>query len=506
MNVSLRWALCLAVFESPTVGTWTFGALVGVAWLVLAVMIQRDRRAQLRLPLLLLGAWLLSTAIWATRFFAFGTRDFFELVSHVTGALAATRVAWLLIVDQLLKDGSRIGLSKIARDLLHSLVMIVVSVSAARAAGADAQALATTGGLVTAGLTFSLQQTLGDLVAGILLSARAPFDVGDWIAYDDNRQHIGRVVEINWRDTRMITNDEVEVVVPNSTLAKASILNYTRPLARSRRWVNIDVGYQHPPHEVVECVREAMRDPLPGVIQTPACDVILVDFAASSVRFAVRFFIDDFTRRDAIDSEVRMRLWYALHRGGIDFQFPHMDVQVVTGAGPDPEAKMRRKEEALRRVDFLGQMQDEDIAALARGAHTRVFHQGEVVVRAGDTSTDLYVVASGECVVRTDAGREVARLGEGEFFGEMALLTGEPRSATVAAVTPCTLYFVRAETFRTVIARYPEKLEVVSRVVAERQAEIEKRRGADVSLELKAKQQETLLTRMRRFFAGSERE
>jgi CRP-like cAMP-binding protein len=179
-----------------------------------------------------------------------------------------------------------------------------------------------------------------------------------------------------------------------------------------------------------------------------------------------------------------------------------MDVQMVERAGLDPEAKLQRKEQALRRVDFLAQMQSDDIRALSSAAHTRVFHQGETVVRAGDTTTDLFVVASGECVVRTESGRELARLGEGDFFGEMALLTGEPRSATVAAVTPCTLYAVHAETFRTVIARYPEKLETVSRVVAERQAEIERRRGADVSLELKAQQQETLLTRMRRFFGG----
>lgn len=494
----------VGAIEPPSLTTVGFGVATLLAWAVLAVAIPKEKRAQLRLPLLFQGIWLISTIVWATKFFAAGTRDLFALVSAVTGAIAIARVAWLLVIDVFLKEGQRIGLSKLARDLLHAIMMIVVAISAARAAGADAQALATTGGLVTAGLTFSLQQTLGDLVAGILLSARAPFEVGDWIAYDDDRQHVGRVVEINWRDTRLHTNDDVEVVVPNSTLSRASIMVFTRPRPISRRTVAFDVGYQHAPHDVIDAVRDAIHDPIAGVLASPSPDVILSSFEGSSVRFTVRFFVEDFPRRDVIDSEVRMRLWYALHRVGIDFQFPRLDVEVLQPATQDPEAKMQRRADALARVDFLGKMAQDDIRALARASRTRVFHPGEVIVRAGDTSTELFVLSTGECVVRTDTGREVARLGSGDFFGEMALLTGEPRSATVAAVTPCTLHVLQAEAFRSVIARYPEKLEQVSQVVAERQAEIERRRGADVSLQLKAQQQETLLTRMRRFFSGTQ--
>ncbi len=495
--------LALVAYEEPTTKQiLAFASVTLPALALLAIVTPKDQRARLRTPTLLLGAWALFVVVASTRWFALGTRDVAGLLSSVAGALGAARIAWVLIIDVLLREGSRIGLSKLARDLLHAVLMIFVAISAARAAGADAQALATTGGLVTAGLTFSLQQTLGDLVAGILLSARAPFEVGDWIGYDDDARHIGRVIEINWRDTRLQTNDEVEVVVPNSTLSKAAIRIYTKPKPLSRRIVTFDVGYQHAPHDVVEAVRDAINSPLNGVLTTPKADVILVSFEDSAVRFAVRFFIEDFPRRDLIDSEVRMRLWYALHRVGIDFQFPRIEVETLTQQHLDPEAKMQRRADALSRVDFLGQMQHDDVLALAKSSRTRVFHHGEVIVRAGDSSTELYVLASGECVVTNAQGRELARLGPGDFFGEMALLTGEPRSATVSAVTPCTLHVLQAETFRTVIARYPEKLEQVSQVVAERQAEIEQQRGADVSQELKAKQQVTLLSRMRRFFAG----
>jgi small-conductance mechanosensitive channel len=268
--------------DSPSLTTVGFGVATLVAWFVLAVLIPKEHRGRLRLPLLMQGMWLIATVIWAAKFFAVATRDLFAVVSSVFGALALTRIGWLLVIDVFLQEGRRIGLSKLTRDLLHAVTLIIVAISAARAAGADAQALATTGGLVTAGLTFSLQQTLGDLVAGILLSARAPFEVGDWVAYDDDRQHVGRVVEINWRDTRLHTNDDVEVVVPNSTLARASILVLTRPRPISRRMVLFDVGYQHAPHDVVDAVREAINDPISGVLPTPAPDVILSSFEGSS--------------------------------------------------------------------------------------------------------------------------------------------------------------------------------------------------------------------------------
>lgn len=495
--------LSLVAMEEPTTKQALFFVGLTLPMLVLLVVLSpKDQRSRLRTPALLLGAWALFMVVARTRWFALGTRDVSSLLSSVTGALAASRMAWMLVVDVFLKEGSRIGLSKLARDLLHAVLMIFVAISAARAAGADAQALATTGGLVTAGLTFSLQQTLGDLVAGILLSARAPFEVGDWIAFDDQRNNIGRVVEINWRDTRLLTNDDVEVVVPNSTLSKAAIRIFTRPRPHNRRSVFIDVGYHHAPHDVVAAVSEAIGSPLPGVLQTPRPDVILSDFGDSAMRFTVRFFIDDFQRRDAIESEMRMRLWYALHRAGIDFQFPRMEIETVSSQQMDPESKLQQRADALARVDFIGQMEQQDIMALARTARTRVFHRGEVIVRAGDTSTELYIVASGECVVSNEHGRELARLGAGEVFGEMALLTGEPRSATVSAATPCTLHVLQADAFRKVIVRYPEKLEHISKIVTERQAEIERQRGADISLELKAEKQLTLLSRMRRFFLG----
>lgn len=495
--------LSLVAMEEPTTKQALFFAGLTLPLLaLLALLTAKDQRARLRTPALLLGAWALFMVVARTRWFSLGTRDVSSLLSSVAGALSVSRIAWMLVVDAFLKEGSRIGLSKLARDLLHAVLMIFVAISAARAAGADAQALATTGGLVTAGLTFSLQQTLGDLVAGILLSARAPFEVGDWIGFDDQNKHIGRVVEINWRDTRLQTNDEVELVVPNSTLSKVAIQIFTKPRPISRRTVVIDVGYHHAPHDVVGAVREAIDSPLPGVLKTPRPDVILLNFGESAMRFAVRFFIDDFQRREVIDSEMRMRLWYALHRVGIDFQFPRMEIETISPRQVDPESKMQRRADALSRVDFIGQMEHDDVLALARSARTRVFHTGEVIVRAGETSTELFVVASGECVVTNEQGRELARLGVGDFFGEMALLTGEPRSATVSAATPCTLHVLQADAFSTVIARYPEKLEQVSKIVAERQAELERKRGADLSLELRAKQQVTLLSRMRRFFAG----
>ncbi|MDP3276427.1 MAG: mechanosensitive ion channel family protein [Deltaproteobacteria bacterium] len=487
--------------QPPSSSMWVLGALVLLCWMAAFIGSAYSQRRRLRAPLILLATWLLSTLIWRSTVFSLAFRDWFELISCITIGLAAARVGWILVVDLLLREGERVGLSKIARDLLQSGLMLVVTIVAARTAGADPQALATTGGLVTAGLTFSLQQTLGDLVAGVLLSAKAPFKIGDWVGYDDSGRRVGRVVEINWRDTRLLTNDMVELIVPNSVLAKASILNFSQPVQDTRRIVSFDIGYHHPPHQVLEAARRAVTDGVDGVLQTPSLDVIVQGFEASSVRYAVRYFLADYRERDAVDSRVRVRLWYALRRAGIDFQFSHLDVRMLDTAPVDTDARAQNVEESLRSVDFLKQMDESDVTALAQAAIVRLFHRGETVVHAGETTTEMFIVTQGRCVVRTAEGRELAQLGVNEFFGEMALLTGEPRSATVCALEDTTLVTLDRETFRTVIARYPEKLERVSLVVAERQAAMDARKGADVTQKQKLEEQNTMLGRMRRFFA-----
>lgn len=491
----------------PPVGMWGMAAAVFVLILLLGVLLRREQRRKLRAPFALMLSWAVATIFWGIPYFGYAVRDWCELISLVTLSLAAVRVGWLLVVDWGLQQGSALGISQITRDLVQSALYIVTAIAAARAAGADATAIATTGGLVTAGLTFSLQQTLSDLVAGILLQAQAPFKVGDWISYDGNSNIVGRVGEINWRATKVVTNDGVEVTIPNSVLARAAIVNYHEPTIASRRSVYFDVGYQHPPRMVQKLALEAIRG-ADGVLDSPPPSCLVADFAASGVRYWLRYFIKDMEVRDVIDSGVRVRLWYALRRARVDFVFPRMDLSFVgTSESERTEAEQRerqRRVHAFEKIDFLSPLTASERAELASRAKTHLFARGETIVREGERTTEFYIVAEGELSVCTEAARgEIARLSAGDFFGEMALLTGEPRNATVRAVDDCVLYVIDKPTFQTVIAGHKDLLEKVSKIVAERQAEMARRRGQpDETNEQRALREASLLTRMRRFFGG----
>src|SRR5690606_39397019 len=107
--------------------------------------------------------------------------------------------------------------------------------------------LLATSALLTAVIGLSLQETLGNLFAGLAIQAERPFEVNDWIQFDEHRHRVGRVVEINWRATKVETSDRVILTVPNGVLARAPIMNFSRPTALVRRSVYVDAPFDAPP-------------------------------------------------------------------------------------------------------------------------------------------------------------------------------------------------------------------------------------------------------------------
>jgi CRP-like cAMP-binding protein len=329
------------------------------------------------------------------------------------------------------------------------------------------------------------------------------------VQFDADTKNIGRVVEINWRATKVITLDELEIIVPNGTLAKAPIKNYSKPTTAVRRSIYFHVGYGAPPGRVQDLVLAATRE-APGVLALPAASVVTSNFADSGVEYWVRYFITEFQRRDAIDGGVRDRIWYALRRNGIDFAYPHRNIEMreVTSESREVEhrAGIAAREAALHNVDFLTVLSPDDHQRLAAMTERRLYARGEVVVHQGDDSREFFILESGEVAVTVQrsgaADVEVARLGAGKIFGEMAFLTGDKRNATVAAVSDCSILVVGHDAAQQILMRSPELAERMSGILAERQAELE--RHATVSPESRARQideqKSQLLARIKKFF------
>ena len=423
---------------------------------------------------------------------------------------AIGRAAFVLVVDAILAVRLGRPLPRIFRDVLQALVYAGVVLVTLRAAGVEPGSLLTTSALLTAVIGLSAQDTLGNLFAGLTIQTQRPFEVGDWIQYDPDPRLIGRVTEINWRVTKLLTADDVELIIPNGTISKTALRNFSKPTSLSRRVVEVQAPYEVSPRRVEEALAAAAVG-VPGVRMDPAPFVLTRSFADSGVTYLVHFFIDDFARRDRIDSAVRQRVWYALHRAGIGIPFPIRTVHVHQEtpelvAEREAEARARRLR-SLRGVDFLTTLPDESLARLASLCQSRLYMAGEEIIRQGEAGHELFVVESGEVAVLLGRGggsvAEVARLGPGKFFGEMSLMTGAPRAATIQAMRDCELCVVDKPAFQEILAAAPHLAERITEVLVERQAALEESLSARATRSTtdRAAKSSALLGTIRQFFA-----
>jgi len=374
----------------------------------------------------------------------------------------------------------RRAIPRILRDIMQGLAFVIAAIFVLSRASVDVSKIFTASVLTTAVIGLALQDTLGNLVAGLAMELERDLDVGDWIRIDD--KITGRIVEVRWRVTTLVTKNGDLMLVPNSMVARTPIVNFSRPSRTHRQWVYLRMHFRHPPARVREIVLQAVRR-VSAVQTEPAPDCIVWEFKDDAMTYAVRYWIREFERDDSIDGEVRAMLWYAMHRAGMEIPFPSRNIHVTEMT--DDRAQRKIEQSHLERVDALSQvnvfraLQGSHIEKLAQTLRVDVFGPGEVILRQGDPGDSLYIVRSGCVAVRLSSSRgdtEVAELGMGQFFGEMSLMTGASRSATVVAKSDVECYVVSKNAFREIIEEEPTLASTISEILSRRQGDL-----ADVS-------------------------
>jgi len=349
-----------------------------------------------------------------------------------------------------------------------------------------------TGSAIVFGLAF--QETLGNAFAGLALQVERPFRVGHWVTAAG---HEGRIIEVTWRATKIRTKAGNLVVLPNSEIAKTAITNYSEPTAPFRLEAVVGLGYETPPNTGVEALRAAMRR-VPRVLATPVPEVLLWDFGTSSVHYTARFWTEDFEDSEGVQSEVRKAIYYELGRRRISIPYP---VQVEYSREDPVIDDAARVRNALRMVVAVPAFANLPIGAqqaLAEATAGRLFADGEVVVREGDAGGSMYFVERGRVVVTVGpAQQRVAVTEAGGYFGEMSLLTGDPRTATVTADGDCVLLEVSSADFRAYVQSQPVVLEHLASAAELRKKELAQTRAA---VSETAQEPVSLLKRMQRFF------
>jgi small-conductance mechanosensitive channel/CRP-like cAMP-binding protein len=438
------------------------------------------------------------------------------LAAGLIEVLIVINLAALLLFD-LLVPRLRIDLPGIVHDLTVGVAYVVAIGWLMRKVGVDLSSIVATSAVVTAVLGLSLQATLGNVVGGVALQLDDSISEGDWIELESKVQ--GEVKKIRWRHTVLETRDWDTLIVPNSQLLSQTIKvlgkRIGEPLKR-RMWVYFNVDFRFHPSEVIRVVEEGLHSsPIERVAAEPKAQCLCYDFAKdgrdSFAYYAVRYWLTDLAIDDPTSSVVRERIYQALRRAQIPLAVP---ASALFLSHDDEEHAARKRvrllasfAHALDQVELFAKMSAEEKAKLAERVTFAPFSTGEVITKQGAAGHWLYILVKGQAEVRFEGAggdaRTVAHLQAPSFFGEMALMTGSPREATVIAEGPVECLRLDKEGFRAVLAERAEIAHEVSAILAKRRVEL---LSAQEHLDAEAKRRQMvsekgrILAAIQRFF------
>lgn len=394
--------------------------------------------------------------------------------------------------------------------LLESVIAVVLyglgaGFVAHRFLGVELTPFLATSAVVGAVVGLALQDTLGNLFAGIALHTEAPFRVGDWVRVAEQE---GRVEQVSWRAMRLLTWSQDTLTIPNNHVARSPILNYSQPREPHSRVLLMGVNYHTPPNKALS-VLAGLLEQVVEVSRVPPPTVRIVGYHDFYIQYEIRYHVAGYEEYRRAEGEIFRLIWYHFRRHGIEIPYPVRNVFLhqVENSADAKDGAASRLERALRAIDLFRPLSEEELrAAAARFRHLH-YAAGEEIIDEGAPGDSFFVIDRGEVEVGKTIGgtwRRLARLMEGQFFGEMALLTGEARAARVVAATDVDLFTIDKAGFHDILVANPAIAVDISAILAERrealsQAQDASGRGAD-SPHARSELKERILDRIRSYF------
>ena len=424
-------------------------------------------------------------------------QSFMNWTTPFSGHLAAWLYFWTLAVLIAFVEGFPLQFYRLrgklfpVPDLLRNIIRGVLLIGAGFAVlhfklHIDIAPLLGASALLTAVVGFALQGVLGNLLAGMSLHIVRAVVPGDWVAIGDLE---GEVIQTNWRETRLRTIAGHIMIVPNSTVSTATIHNMSRPTPLRRHKIPVGASYSDAPGDVIaaliesaKAVSEVLRDPVPSAF--------LVEYKDFGINYVLRFWTNRFHDRTSVEGDVMRMIWYQFKRCGIEIPFPMSDkilndvVEVIDHRRrqlPD-ETEAKQTVADLMHSDFFSKLlvdekgepllRPEQLTGIAASIRRIRFTKGETVFRQGEPGDSCYVVIRGKARGRVeykDASQaNEFDLGSGALFGEMSLVTGLPRTATVLVNEEVELLEISNGTFTVLLGMREDIPQVLAKLVAER--------------------------------------
>jgi small-conductance mechanosensitive channel len=388
------------------------------------------------------------------------------------------------------------------RDLLTILVYIVFAMASLRIIfRIDVSSILTTTTVLTAAVAFAMQTTIANIFSGFYVQGDENLKRKTWISIKDH-DITGEIVNVGFRYTTLRTLDHHKVLVPNNYIMQNIVLNLGTRGESEKTAVHLKVGlgYDLPPEKAIETMTRILLQE-EHIMKDPKPTVVVHNFLDSSIEYDLKYFLDDFSSNLPTRGSVLKKIWYAITREGYSIPFPHREI--INKVPQEPFAVDDKTLLAsLQRTDLLKSLSEEEFQRLSERVHVKVFGTGEVVVRQNDEGDSLFIVRRGGLTVYRDDA-VVGSLREGEFFGEMSLLTGERRKATVIAGSEVHLVEISKENIEPVIKANPDLLEKLSAILAQREEmNIEQQKRAERS-RVSVSGKEVFLKKLKAFFGLS---
>lgn len=478
--------------------------ILGAVWLV-ETWLLTDYLPQFGFQFIAKGEWKLDPKVtdmtlWTYAGLFDNTFHFVKLIVWMILVIAIVRFVTYLAFLASTRKSEQNEIATLLRTVLSIVVYIVAFfiIFQTQYPGINLGAIFTGSAILGVVVGLALQETLGNLFAGIALQADQPFQVGDVISIPD--RGTGVVETVSWRGVKIRTFQNKLLVISNAVLGKEAIEVAPKDNLNARL-VFFNTNYNVSPARTAQLVREAIRQ-AENVSHKMRPIVRIRDLGESSIDWEVKYWLDNYAKYNDSDALVRRNIWYAFQREKISFAYPTRTLHIEPKAGDIPvEEKINKNAERLNNVPIFTPLSDEETERLAHAAKTRIFAPGEPIVRAGQEGKSMFVIVRGQVDVQVpDNGgqRVINTLGENDFFGEMSLLTGAVRTATVIAIEETEVLRIEKAALKPIFEDNPELVDTIFQKVEERRIALNAVTGDEDKVAIEKKS--GVLRAIRKFF------
>ncbi|MEM1366777.1 MAG: mechanosensitive ion channel domain-containing protein [Cyanobacteria bacterium P01_H01_bin.15] len=331
------------------------------------------------------------------------------------------------------------------------------------------------------GIGFGLQDLTKNFVSGMTLLLERYVKIGDFVEFGNLE---GYVKEISTRSTIIQTEEGGEVVVPNSQLAENQVVNWSYESYSARIHVPVQVQYGSNLVLVTEALLKAAYQE-PSVLTQPKPRAMFMGFGDSGLNFELWIWVDRIDWRHEIRSSVNFLIEYYFRQYGIHIPFPQRDLwlrnpEMLRDEYVPPERVIVEQPQtigsSLRKVTYFAQCNDLEIRRLVEVGSLRLLHEQEILFRQDDPGDSFFIVLTGSVAVRAEKlNKQLAVLETGTFFGELALMLGIPRTATVIARTETRLFELKKASFQQLLQQNAQFCEAITQALCDRKEELQAR-------------------------------